>query len=106
MQLDIGLYGVGLVILLALAFGIIAQLIVGRSTTRWLWLIGAIAYFVGAILMSEVLFATATIDEIQPIMDGLAFDEALLGGLVLGTIAVAAVWLTTRRSHQHRPATP
>jgi len=50
--------------------------------------------------MSEVLFATATEDEIQPIVDGLAFDEALLGGLVGGLVAVAATWLVARLSRR------
>lgn len=36
--------------------------------------------------MSEVLFATATVDQIQPIIDGLAFDESLLGGLIGGVL--------------------
>jgi hypothetical protein len=37
-----------------------------------------------------------TVDEIQPIIDGLAFDEALLGGLLGGVVAFGAAWLLTR----------
>ena len=85
MQLDIGFQGLGILIALSLVFGVIAQLILGRNTTRWMWLIGAAGYFIGGLFASEVIFATATEDELQPIIDGLCFDEALLGGLIVGS---------------------
>ena len=81
----------------ALGFGAVAQLIVGDRASRWLWVVAAAGWVVGAVFMSEVLFATATQDEIQPIIDGLAFDEALLGGLVGGVVAAAATWAATRQ---------
>jgi hypothetical protein len=86
MQYDLGLTGLGLLLVFSLGFGLIAQ-IVGRAETPWLWLVGAAGWFAGGLYMSEVLFATATIDEIQPIIDGLAFDESLLGGLIGGAFA-------------------
>jgi hypothetical protein len=52
---------------------------VGRSETRWLWLLAASGWLVGGLLMSEVVFATAASDEIEPMNDGLAFDEDLRG---------------------------
>ena len=42
-------------------------------------------------------------------MGGLAFDEALLGGLIGGLIVVAAAWFVTRPTMVERPvggATP
>jgi hypothetical protein len=88
----------GLIILLGFSFGFgaIAQLIVGKAGSRWLWLFGAAGWFVGGLFASEVLFGTATEDEIQPIIYGLAFDEALLGGLLGGIAVVLVVWLLMR----------
>ena len=103
MQLDIGLQGLGILIALSLVFGVIVQLILGRNTTRWMWLIGAAGYFIGGLFASEVMFATATEDELQPIIDGLCFDEALLGGLIVGISVVLVTWFITRRSQIHGP---
>ena len=100
---DLGLQGLGILVALSLGFGVIAQLIVGKATTRWLWLIGAAAYFIGGLFASEVLFGTATEDELQPIIDGLAFDEALLFGLVAGLLVVLVTWFVTRRSRLYGP---
>jgi len=36
MEWDLGLQGLGLLILMSLGFGVIAQLVMGRTTTRWL----------------------------------------------------------------------
>ncbi len=96
MQYDLGSTAQIILIFFAIGFGAIAQLIVGDRATRWLWLTAAAGWLVGAIFMSEVMFATATEDEIQPIVDGLAFDEALLGGLVGGLVAVALTWAAAR----------
>jgi hypothetical protein len=86
-----------------LAFGAIAQLVAARSASRWMWLVAAAGWFVGGLVASEVLFGTSTENEIQPIIDGLAFDEALLGGLVVGLAVVAATWFATRRDRTHGP---
>ena len=51
---------------------------VGKATTRWLWLIAAAGYFVGGLFISEVWFGWATQEELQPNIDGLSFDEVLL----------------------------
>ena len=51
--------------------------------------------------MSEVLFAAATVDEIQPIIDGLAFDESLLGGAIAGVVALAVTRYVTGGSPFH-----
>ena len=98
MQFDMGLIGLGILVALALAFGAVAQAITWKSGTRWMWLIGAAAWFIGGLFVSEMMFATYTEEEIQPIIDGLAFDEALLGGLVPGLVAVLVTWYMTRHS--------
>lgn len=103
--MNYNLESIGLQILLvySIGFGAIAQVLAGRKTTNWLWLIGAIAWFVGGLVASEVIVGTMTVDEIQPIIGGLAYDEALLGGLVVGLIAVAATWFATRTRESERP---
>ena len=101
MQYDLGLTGFGLLVVFSLGFGVIAQ-IAGRAETPWLWLLAAAGWFAGGLYMSEVLFATATIDEIQPIIDGLAFDEALLGGLLGGAIATLLGRFVTGSTPFHR----
>ncbi len=101
MQYDLGLVGLGLLLVLSLGFGVLAQ-IAGRAETPWLWLLGGAGWFVGGLYMSEVLFATATVDEIQPIIDGLAFDESLLGGLIGGVLATVVTRFVTGSSPFHR----
>ena len=96
MQYDLGSTAQIIVLFFAFGFGAIAQLAIGTRASRWLWLAGALGWLVGAVFASEVLFATATIDEIQPMIDGLAFDEALLGGLIGGIAAVAVTWAVAR----------
>ena len=97
MAYDLGSTAQVILIFFAIGFGAVAQLIVGDRATRWLWLFGAAGWLLGGLFASEVLFATATEDEIQPIVDGLAFDEALFGGLLGGVAAVLVTWLVTRR---------
>ncbi len=95
MQFNLGLEGVGILVGMSLGFGVIAQIVV--RTTRWTWLMGAVAFFVGGLLTSEVLFGWATVEDLQPNYDGLSFDEALLGGLIVGILVVIAAWYVTRR---------
>jgi len=103
MQFDLGLGGLGLLIVIALAFGVVVQLVVGTKATRWLWLIGAVAWFVGGLVASEVVWGTATVEELQPIIDGLLLDESLLGGVALGVPVTLATWYATRRRTDERP---
>ena len=60
MEWDLGLKAVGLLVMMSLGFGIIAQIVAGRATTGWLWLIASTAYFVGALFTSEIWFGWAT----------------------------------------------
>jgi hypothetical protein len=87
---------------MSFGFGVIAQLVAGRATTRWLWLIAAAGYFVGGLFTSEVWFGWATQEELQPNIDGLSFDEVLLFGLVSGIVTVLVTWYVTRRTGRHR----
>ena len=100
MRWDLGLQGLGLLIVMSLGFGMIAQLVVGRATTRLLWLIAAAGYFVGGLFVSEVWFGWATQKELQPNIDGLSFDEVLLLGLVPGIVTVLVTRYVTRRSRR------
>jgi hypothetical protein len=104
-QYDLGLQGLGILVAFSLVFGLLVQ-IAGRAETHWLWLIAAIGWFVGGLFASEVTFATATEEELQPIIDGLAFDEALLGGLLVGIpTAIAARYVTgSAPFHRHHAA--
>ena len=100
MQWDIGLQGLGVLILMSLGFGVIAQLVAGRATTRWLWIIAGAAYLVGGLFISEVWFGWATENDLQPNIDGLSFDEVLLIGLVPGILSVLLTWYVTRRTRR------
>lgn len=107
MQFDLGLQGLGILLGISLIFGVAAQVLLGsRAHTHWLWLIGTAGWFIGGLFFSEVLFATMTEGEIQPIVDGLAFDEALLGGLIGGLLAVVVTLLVATRGPTHRPLSP
>jgi hypothetical protein len=103
-QYDLGNVGLQILLGFSFGFGAIAQLIVGNRGTRWLWLIGAAGWFIGGLFASEVLVGTMTADEIQPIIDGLAFDEALLGGLIGGVAVVLVTWFATRQGRLQPPA--
>ena len=92
MHWDIGSIGLEILLALSLGFGAIAQLVVARHGPYWLWIVGALGWFAGGAVLSEIVVGTMTVDEIQPIIDGLAFDEALLGGLIGGILATAAGW--------------
>jgi hypothetical protein len=104
MQWDLGLQGLGLLILMSLGFGVIAQLVIGRKTTRWLWAISSAAYFVGGLFTSEVWFGWATQEDLQPNIDGLSFDETLLFGLLAGILSVLVTRYVTRRGRRQSTA--
>lgn len=98
MQWDLGLQGVGLLVGMSLGFGAIAQLVAGRTTTKWLWLVAAAAYFVAGLFISEVWFGWATEEELQPNIDGLSFDEVLLIGLLPGIAVILVARYVARRT--------
>ena len=106
MNFDLGLQGLALLIIPALLFGLIAQLIFWKSATHWLWLVGAAAWFVGGLFVSEVVYGFETTEQnVQPLIDGLLWDEALLGGVLASVAAMLVTWLVTRRQRIARLVT-
>ena len=105
MEWDLGLRGLGLLLVMSLGFGVIAQLVMWRKvTTRRLWLIAAVTYFLSGVFISEVWFGWATEEDLQPNIDGLSFDEVLLIGLIPGVLVVFGTWYVTRRKRNHATA--
>ena len=104
MQWDIGPAGLGLLLAMALVFGLLAQVVAGRWTgTGLLWLVSATTYAVSGLLISEWWFGWATEEELQPNIDGLSFDEVLLIGLVPGIASVLVMHYAVRRRHDRGP---
>lgn len=96
MQWDLGIQGLALLLLMSLGFGISAQAGVGRGAPGWVWLAGTAGFFASGLLISEVWFGWATAEELQPNIDGLSFDETLLG-LIPGIGAIVAGRRALRR---------
>jgi len=103
MEWDLGIQGVGLLVAMSLGFGLIAQVVAGRVTTRWMWFIAAITYFLSGLFISEVWFGWATEEDLQPNIDGLSFDEVLLIGLIPGIAAVLITWYVARKRRRRTP---
>ena len=53
MQYDLGSTAQIIVILFAIGFGAVVQLIVGNRATRWLWLTAAVGWLVGAVFIER-----------------------------------------------------
>ena len=101
MSWDLGLTGLGLLLVMSLAFGLIAHVVLlalGQMPRRWLWAIGAATYFLAGLFISEVMFGWATEDDLQPNIDGLSFDEVLLFALIPGIVAVLTTWYVAHRA--------
>ena len=96
MEWDLGFLGLATLLGMALGFGLLAQLFAGKATSRRLWLIASGVYFVAGLLISEVWFGWATEKDLQPNIDGLSFDEALLS-LIPGIAAVIITRHLARR---------
>ena len=107
MTWDLGLRGLAYLLAMSLAFGLVAHLIAGRVTTKWLWLIATAGFFVMGLFISEVLFGWATEEDLQPNIDGLSRDEVLLGA-VPGIVALlyARRWGLHRRGQRQPSGAP
>ena len=109
MQWDLGLTGLAVLVVMSIGFGVVAQtleLALGQAPTRWLWAIASATYFVAGLLISEVWFGWASAAELQPYIDGLAFQEVLLIGLVPGMVVVLITLSLTGGDQLHRPLSP
>ena len=103
MQWDLGLEGAAILLAMSAGFGLLAQVIFGRQTTRWMWLIGALSFFVFGLLISEWWFGWATEEDLQPNYGGLSFDETLLAVLPSLAVVIAARRLIRRHASLHPP---
>ena len=101
MEWDLGTQGLGVLALMCLGFGLFAHVVAARDTTRWVGIIAGVAYFVVGLLISEAWFGWATEEELQPNIDGLSFDEVLLG-LVPAVIAVLIARHVGRKRRRER----
>jgi uncharacterized membrane protein YeaQ/YmgE (transglycosylase-associated protein family) len=101
MELAINL-GVGawaLVVIAAVAFGLVAQFI-GEARTGFEWFVDALAFGIGAVAASEFIIAWQAVG---PMWDEMALVPALGGGLVLGIVVELITRMVTggtyRSSH-------
>ncbi len=97
--ISLGLGGWILLIVGALVFGALAQL-VGETRTGYEWLVDAIAAGSGALVASEFIVAWQTS---EPTWDGLALVPALVGGLVLGIVVEVTTRYMTGGTYSGRP---
>ncbi len=104
MKLDLALEGFALLFMFSVIFGGVAHVLLARTSTRWMWLIGALAFGLGGLVASEVFFGNATTEDIQPIIGGLAVDESLLGGLIVGVPVVLVAWYLVHGTRLGHPA--
>jgi Na+/proline symporter len=102
MEWDLGLQGVAVLLVMSLVFGAIVQATFWGRATHWLWLVATLAGFVVGVFISEVWFGWATADELQPNIDGLSFDEVLLG-FVVATVGVLVARFVMRDRRTARP---
>ena len=100
MEWDLGLQGIGVLLVMSLAFGAFTQVVFWGHATRWLWLAASAVMFVIGLVVSEVVFGWATEEDLQPNIDGLSFDEVVITFLVAGVVVLVArafVWSRSRR---------
>jgi hypothetical protein len=106
MQWDLGLEGLAVLAAMSIGFALVAGLSVGDGLRRrtWATAVTALACFATGLLTSEVFFGWATEEDLQPNVDGLSRDEALLA-CVLTTAVVVVLWrYLGHRDGAHRGA--
>jgi uncharacterized membrane protein YeaQ/YmgE (transglycosylase-associated protein family) len=99
LTIELGLGGAIVLIVGALAFGVLAQF-VGETRTGYEWLIDAIAAGFGALVASEFIIGWQAF---EPVWDGLALVPALIGGLVAGVVVEVATRYMTGGTYSGRP---
>lgn len=88
-------FGWIIVIVAALALGLVAQLLIKTEALPYRWVISAVGAFLGAIAGSEWLFPTAT-----PEFEGIAVWPAIIGGLIVGVVVdLLMVWYDRTQLH-------
>jgi hypothetical protein len=97
MQWDLGLQALGALLLMSLLFGAFTQLVFWRRVTLWVGAVATVAAFVVGVFVSEVMFGWATGEDLQPNIDGLSFDEVLLGLVLCGLVVLAIRFLARGR---------
>lgn len=102
MEWDLGLQGLGVLLVMSVVFGVFTQLVFWGHATRWLGTLAGALMFVVGLLVSEGLFGWATGVDLQPNIDGLSFDGVLLSFLVAGFVVLVARAVVWRRSHGPR----
>ena len=102
MEFDLGIQGLGILLAIAFGVGLVAQFLPGAGTS-WAGVIAGVAAFVVGLFVSEVMFAGVTEAELQPVIDGLAFDEALLASIVAGLVAILVTRYVTHGGQFGRP---
>jgi hypothetical protein len=98
-QWDLGIQGLAVLAVMSLAFGAFTQLVFWGRGVWWVGLVAAAVSFVIGLFISEVWFGWATVEELQPNIDGLSFDEVLIGFLLGGVIVLVLRYLTRDRAH-------
>lgn len=99
LAIALGFGGWALLIVAALAFGVVAQLI-GETRTGFEWLVDAFAVGVGALVASEFVIGWQAF---EPVWDGLALVPALIGGLVTGLVIEVSTRYVTGGTYSGRP---
>lgn len=97
--ISLGLGGWILLIVGALVFGAVAEL-VGETRADYEWLGDAIAAGLGALVASEFIVAWRTF---EPAWDGLALAPALIGALVVGLVVEVTTRFMTGGTYSGRP---
>jgi xanthine/uracil permease len=93
MQWDLGIQGIAYLVVMAACFGVLAGLVVGGDLTHRIWslVVTTVACVVTGAVTSEVVFGWADEKDLQPNVDGLSRDEALLSSLLTTLVVVVAV---------------
>lgn len=101
MEFAIGLGLGGWIVLIvgALMFGAVAQLI-GETRTGYEWLVDGVAAGIGAVAASEFIVNARTF---EPVWDGLAIVPALIGGIVVGLVVELVTRYATGGTYASRP---
>ena len=100
MQWDLGTEGPPLPTAPSPVFGAFPQLVFLGRGVWWIGLVAATVSFAMGLFISEVWFGWATEAELQPNIDGLSFDEVLIGYLILGAVVLVVRFVTRDRTHQ------